>query len=53
MRNQVLKFNPGSINENKFFRDQFEIIQADYAKPGTNLIKLRVNVQSRVKSHKS
>ena len=53
MRNQVFKFNPGSINENKFFRDQFEIIQANYAKSGTNLIKLRVNVQSRVKSHKS
>ena len=42
MRNQVLKFNSGSIDENEFFRDQFEIIQANYAKSGTNLIKLRV-----------
>ena len=40
MRNQALKFNPGSIDENEFFRDQLEIIQADYAKSGTNLIKL-------------
>ena len=42
MRNQVLKFNPGSIYENEFFRDQFEIIQANYAKSGTNLNKLRI-----------
>ena len=47
MRNQVLKFNPGSIDKNKFFRDQFEIIQANYVKSGTNLIKLRVNVRQR------
>ena len=42
MRNQVLKFNSGSIDENEIFRDQFEFIQANYAKSGTNLNKLRV-----------
>ena len=34
MRNQVLKFNLASIDENEFFRDQFEFIQANYAKIG-------------------
>ena len=53
MKNQVLEFNSGSIGEIKFFRDQFKFIQTNYAKSGTNLIKLQVNVQSRVKSHKS
>ena len=53
MRNQVLEFNSGSIDENEFFIYQFEITQANYAKSGTNLIKLQVNVQSRIKSHKS
>ena len=42
MKNQVLKFNPGSIDENEFFRDKFKIIQADYAKSRTNLNKLRL-----------
>ena len=53
IRNQVLKFNLGSIDEIGIFRDQFDFFQVNYAKSGTNLIKLRVNVQSRVKSHKS
>ena len=42
MRNQVFKFNSGSIDKNEIFRGQLEFIQANYAKSGTNLNKLRV-----------
>ena len=42
MRNQVFKFNPGTIEENGIFRGQLEFIRANYVKSGTNLSKLRV-----------
>ena len=42
MRNQVLKFNPGPIDEDGIFRGQLEFIQDNYAKSGTNLSKLGV-----------
>ena len=43
MRNQVLEFNSGSIDEIGIFRDQFEFFQANFAKAGTKVNKLRVS----------
>ena len=41
MRKQVLEFNSGSIDEIGIFGDRFEFFQANYAKSGTQLNKLR------------
>ena len=42
IRNQVLKFNLGSIDEIETFGDQFDFFQVSYAKSGAELNKLRV-----------
>ena len=42
MRNQVLEFNSGSIDEIGIFGERFEFFQANYAKLRAKLNKLRV-----------
>ena len=42
MRNRVLEFNSGLIDEIEIFGDRSNFFQANYAKSGTNLSKLRV-----------
>ena len=42
MRNQVLEFNSGSIDEIGIFGERFEFFQANYAKSRAKLNRLRV-----------
>ena len=41
MRNQVLEFNSGLIDENGIFGDRFEFFQANYAKSENKIKKAR------------